>query len=133
MGFIKYNRNPYENDTGDCIVRALSVAMDKSWDEVYIGIAAQGFMMKIMPSFNVVWRAYLKRMGFKRYVIPDTCPDCYSVREFCKDHPLGTFVLATGMASGDHVVAVKDGNYIDTWDSGNEIPVLYWEKGGDLI
>ena len=27
-----------------------------------------------------------------------------------------------------HVVAVIDGNYYDTWDSGDKIPIYYWYK-----
>ena len=27
-----------------------------------------------------------------------------------------------------HVVCVEDGKYFDSWDSGNEIPLFYWEK-----
>lgn len=27
-----------------------------------------------------------------------------------------------------HVVCVQDGFYWDTWDSGQEIPVYYWER-----
>jgi len=35
--------------------------------------------MSDMPSANRVWMAYLKKIGFKKYLIPDTCPDCYTV------------------------------------------------------
>mgnify|MGYP007038282472 FL=1 len=63
-------------------------------------------------------------MGYTMKPIPDTCPDCYTVREFCKDHPMGTYVLGTG----SHVVAVRDGNYFDTWNSGDEVPIIYWRK-----
>ena len=87
-------------------------------------IVLQGFAMKDMPSSNHVWGTYLHEHGFKRYVIPDTCPDCYTVAQFAEDNPVGTYMLAIGT----HVVAVKDGNYMDTWDSGNEIPMFYWKK-----
>lgn len=77
-----------------------------------------------LPHANHVWGAYLRHRGFRRNIIPNECPDCYSVSDFCKDHPKGNFVLAL---SG-HVVAVVDGNYYDTWDSGDEVPIYYWEK-----
>lgn len=75
-----------------------------------------------MPSANHVWGAYLRAKGFTRRIVPDTCPDCYTVREFAEEHPHGTYILAL---SG-HVVAVKDGNYYDTWNSGDETPIYYW-------
>ena len=93
MSFILYNANPSNNLVIDCTVRALSKALGISWDEAYIGLTMQGFVMKDMPSSNRVWGAYLKAHGFQRKVIPNTCPDCYSVAQFCYDHPFGTFLL----------------------------------------
>ena len=68
--------------------------------------------------------AYLKRIGYIRKIIPNTCPDCYSVRDFCKEYPKGKYLLAMG----NHTVTVIDGDYYDTWDSGNEVPIYYWTK-----
>lgn len=77
-----------------------------------------------MPSSNAVWAEYLKERGYRRVVIPDTCPQCYSVREFCHDNPKGRYLLATG----SHVVTAIDGDYYDAWDSGAEVPVYFWTK-----
>lgn len=124
MGYVRYNTNPVSNLVGDCVVRAISILTDETWDDVYWGIAIQGFLMKDMPSSNSVWGKYLTLKGFRRGVIPNTCPACYSVREFCMEHPYGKYLLATG----SHVIAVVNGDYYDTWDSGDEIPIYYWER-----
>ena len=65
-----------------------------------------------------------KKQGYSRFVIPNTCPYCYTVKQFCKDHPYGKYLLALD----GHVVAVIDGDYYDTWDSGNEVPIYFWKK-----
>ena len=122
--WINYNANPAGRQVGDCTVRAVSTVLDESWEHSYSGMALQGFLLCDMPSANHVWGAYLRSKGFERHIIPDTCPDCYSVEDFCKDHPKGRFLLAL---SG-HVVCIIDGNYFDTWDSGNEIPLYYWQR-----
>ena len=119
-----YNPNPMKQRVGDCTIRAICKATGKSWDEVYIGTALQGYIMANMADANAVWGAYLKRLGYKREIVPDTCPDCYTVSAFAEDHPRGTYILAL---SG-HVVCVSDGDYYDAWDSGNEIPIYYWFK-----
>lgn len=98
--------------------------MDKDWEDTYLEIVMKGYTMHDMPSSNNVWGAYLHEHGFKRYVIPNTCPSCYTVEQFCEDNPNLTGILATGT----HVIAVQDGNYFDTWDSGNEVPIYYWRK-----
>lgn len=118
------NLNPFGKHVGDCVVRALSLALDQDWDTTYLELMSQGFSMKDMPSSNAVWGQYLKNKGYKRYVIPDECPDCYTVDEFCMDNPQGVYILGTGT----HVITVKDGSYYDTWDSGREIPLYYFEK-----
>jgi hypothetical protein len=77
-----------------------------------------------MPSSNHVWGQYLKEQGYRRKVLPEECPSCYTVKDFCGEYPHGRYLLATG----SHVVAVVDGDYYDTWDSGDENPVYYFER-----
>ena len=125
--YVSYNANPDGNRVGDCTIRAISKVLGQTWEQTYAGVAVEGMAIYNMPSANVVWNNYLKRKGFKRYIIPDDLPEDYSVRDFCKDNPKGTFLLALER----HVVAVIDGNYYDTWDSGDEIPIYYWHRKED--
>lgn len=122
--YSAYNPNPMGARVGDCTVRAISRATGEGWDTVYCGLCVEGLRLCDMPTANHVWGAYLRRHGFRRHALPDDCPDCYTVADFCRDHPHGTYVLAI---SG-HVVCVSDGRYYDTWDSGAESPAYYWYK-----
>lgn len=128
MAYVNYNPNPQGLSVGDCVIRAVSKATGLSWEQTYIRIMIYGFMMSDMPSANRVWREYLKDNGFVKYLIPDYCPNCYTVSEFCKDHPDGTYILGIDGYNSGHVVTVIDGNYYDNWDSGQEIPDFYWRK-----
>lgn len=125
--WIKFNPNPLNKQVGDCTVRAISCVLEKNWDDTFIEIAIKSLEMADMPSANSVWGTYLKSKGFSCSVIPNTCPDCYTVKDFCKDHPKGIFVLALN----GHTVAVRDGDYFDSWDSGSEIPIYFWKKEGN--
>jgi len=122
--FVEYNANPKHKRVGDCVIRAISKASGMSWEKTYTEIALKGFMMYDMPSSNAVWGKYLTEHGYEYATLPNTCPDCYSVIEFCEDFPTGTYIVATGT----HVLTVIDGDYYDTWDSGDEIPVYYFRK-----
>ena len=122
--FIYYNPNPVNSTVGDCVIRAISILLKMRWVDAYDDLAVLGREMYDMPSSNAVWSEYLYRRAFTRHVIPDTCPACYTVKRFCDDHKQGAYLLATG----SHVVAVIDGNYYDTWDSGDEIPVYYYKR-----
>ena len=124
MAYIKFTNNPYNRSTGDCVIRALSVALKLSWDDVFWNLTAKAYEMGDILSSNSVWGEYLKDVGFIRKVIPNSCPDCYTVAEFALDNPYGTYVLGTGT----HAVAVVNGNIYDAWDSSKEVPIYYYEK-----
>ena len=124
MSYVKFNPNPEEKNIGDCVVRAMCAATDCDWESAYAKIVLKGFQLHDMPSSDDVWGAQLYDEGFIREIIPNTCPYCYTVKDFCKDHPQGVFVLGTGT----HAVAVIDGDYYDAWDSGNKVPLFYWRK-----
>lgn len=122
--FISYNPNPSGRNVGDCTVRAISKATGQDWGETYLCLCVCGYLMGDMPSANSVWGAYLHEQGFSRHILPDSCPICYTVEEFARDHPVGVYILAL---SG-HVVCVEDGILYDSWDSGAETVLYYWTK-----
>lgn len=119
-----YNPNPSERFCDDCVIRAITKLEHRDWNDVYISLCLCGFVEKEMPSTNRVWNKYLMQSGYTRTIIPNTCPDCYTVKDFCREHPVGKYLLATG----EHVVAVENGYYFDTFDSGDEVPIYYWHK-----
>lgn len=122
--WIKYNANPVANRVEDCAIRAVAVALDVSWEYAFDLIAKNAKEMGNVMHSNAVFGSVLRQHGFKRFIVPNSCPDCYTLIDFCMDNPEGVYVV--GLDS--HVVAVVDGNYIDTWDSGNEIPIYYWKE-----
>lgn len=124
MAFEKYNPNPAGRRVGDCAIRAIAKALDKDWEAAYIEIVMAGFDMGDMPSSDSVWGAVLRKHGFYRAAIPNSCPDCYTAEDFCRDNPKGIYVLGFG----GHVATIVDGVIYDSWDSSNEIPQFYWFK-----
>jgi hypothetical protein len=122
--FQYYNPNPIREIAGDCVVRALCKAMGMSWDEAYWAVCFQGFDDGDMPSSNVVWRNLLIKNGFTEHVITNTCPDCYTVYDFCHDHPIGVYVLFLG----GHVCCVKNGDHYDAFNSGDEAVIFYFRR-----
>lgn len=124
MAWIQYNPNPAGRNVGDCAVRAITVALDIDWEDAYELLARAAFNMADMPSSDSVISAILRSNGFYRDIVPNTCPDCYTVKEFAKDHPVGVYVVKTN----EHVVSILDGIVYDSWNSSNEIPIYYWYK-----
>ena len=118
---IRYNPNKKNKKAGDCVIRAISKVLNKSWMETYINICIQGSIDYDMPSGNDVWGNYLIKNGFKKHILEDVL----TVKQFTHKYPVGTYVLCTG----SHVVACIDGDYFDAWDSGEENIIYYYKKG----
>ena len=119
-----YNPNPVSRNVGDCAVRAVAAALDTDWETAFALISKNAYEMADMPSSNAVWGSVLRQNGFKRSVIPNNCPDCYTAEQFAKDRPEGVYVLGFG----NHVATVKNGEIYDSWDSSQEIPQYFWWK-----
>lgn len=122
--YADFNNNPQNKRVGDCVIRAIAKALQKDWNEVYIDLAVEGYKQADSFQSMAVWGKYLKDHGWQQTLLPDTCPACYTVRKFCSDYPQGYFILVTG----SHVIAVIDGAYFDTWDSGDETLVYYFRR-----
>ena len=123
-----YNPNSTGRMVGDCAIRALSKALSVDWDTAFAMAAKNAYLMSDMPSSNGVWGSVLREHDFIRLPIPNSCPDCYTAEDFCRDHPHGIFVLGFG----NHVATVVDGDLYDSWDSSREIPQYYWARKDDV-
>ena len=120
-----FNCNPKGNRVGDCVIRAISKALNQSWEDTYIDLTIQGYLMGDLLSSNAVWGAYLKSKNFTRDIISNDCPECYTIEDFCNEHPKGTYIIGTGT----HAVCVEDSCVFDTWNSSGEVPIYFYHKG----
>ena len=121
--WIRCNPNPARKEVPDCVIRAIVIATNSSWLDVYDDLCFIGRKNFNMPSANEVWGEYLYRLGFQPFLLPDLCPKCLTVQEFCQRYSKGTYIIGTG----SHAIAIVDGDYYDSWDSGNEIPSYFWK------
>ena len=124
MAYQYLNNNPLNRNRGDCAVRAIATILDEDWYTVYLELCLQGFALADMPNSVEVYTEYLRSKGYRRYIIPNTCPHCYTIEDFSLDNPVGRYLVVTQT----HIVAIVDGNVIDTWNSSDEIPIYYFQK-----
>lgn len=122
--YRQYNPNPKGLTIDDCAIRALCCLEGMSWEDAAIELFLKAYEMKDVMTSQAVFNAVLRNMGYVRKQIPNTCPDCYTVTDFCNNNPIGRFIVATN----SHVVAIIDGDHYDTWDSSLETVVYYWQK-----
>lgn len=118
-----FNSNPIKNRTDDCAIRAISAAFDVSWDTAFDALASRAKQMGEVMHSDDVWGSLLRQYGYTKELIPDSCPE-YTLRDFSEDHPKGVFIVKTSQ----HVVCVRDGVILDTFNSSDECPQYYWKR-----
>lgn len=122
--WIQCNPNPLGKTTGDCVVRAISIATGQSWRRTYEDLCDLGRIECEMPNTDSVWGLYLERQGFEQFLLPESCPRCITIQAFCERYPEGTYILGTG----HHAACVIDGDLYDSWPSMMETPTFFWRK-----
>lgn len=119
--FIKENVNPKNKKTGDCVLRAIAKAEDKTWIKVFDELTeiarskftvlnnkdAYEFYLKKYPTIEV---KYETSNGRFRYTVKQ-------VSEF-----KGTYIVAVA----GHLTCVIDGNIYDTWDCSKKSAYKIW-------
>lgn len=115
-----FNNNPVGRSTGDCVVRAISKALDLGWEAAHIMLDVNAIGMGDMPSADSVWGATLRQNNFYKHLVNGYM----TAEDFCEEYPKGTYVLAFG----GHVATVRDGILYDAWDSSKEVVQYYWSK-----
>lgn len=123
-----FNPNPRGLLVGDCTVRAICAVTGLDWHAAHDSLCGLSSAMADMPSADRCWHELLRWCGFHREELPDRCPRCYTVADFCREHPRGVYVLGPPA----HAVAVIDGRYWDAYDSGFTVPEYFLTKGGSI-
>lgn len=116
------NPNPCGKQVPDCVIRAICIATNRDWYRVYDELCQVGREECSVPNADAVWGKYLYMMGFEPFLLRKSCPRCTTIRAFCEEYPKGVYIIGTG----SHAVAVINGDYYDSWDSGEEIPSFFW-------
>jgi len=121
----RFQPNPFNISTSDCTVRAVCAVTGLDWRTAHRILCELSGELGEMPDRNRSWWAFLRAIGFTQFRLIDTCPDCYTVADFARDHPRGRYILGPH----EHAVAVIDGDWWDSWDSGDTVPTYYFEEG----
>ena len=108
--FCFYNANPIGRRVNDCTVRAISLAINKTWDETYDILSGyakeQAIMMDEVEYIDDFLKEHFEKLcGCKGNVK-------LTVGQFIKNHPYGTFLITMR----GHITCCKDGCIYDTFN-----------------
>ncbi len=123
MSFEKYNNHPKGLLTNDCVVRAISTAMDKDYMECRRELNQKKREWKF-TSYKVSEFIYKYLSDHERIKIKvEKGKPRIKGSDFCDLHPEGTYILK--MAG--HLAVCIDGVILDTWDCSYRSVYTAWE------
>lgn len=126
--YYQPNKKDVEDKYGDCTIRALSKALDCSWVEAFdkvIPVMREEQVSSVFACNITVRKRILDKLGFDYHGVSNKKGTKRpTVDSFAKDHPEGRFICNVA----NHVVAVVDGKFYDTWDSGGCSLYGYFER-----
>ena len=126
--YYQPNKKDLKDKVGDCQIRAFSKVLDMTWLEAFdltIPICRELQTYTIFDCDLVKTKEAMNRLGFEYTGISNKKGSKRpTVESFAKDHPKGKYIVTVA----HHVVAVVDGKYYDTWDSGYKSLYGYYEK-----
>ena len=125
MEYFSLNLNPIGKRSGDCVVRAICGATNKTWEEVYNDLCKLGLEMKEMPNMKKVFEKYLEQIGWKKQKMPRFGDNTrYTLEEFADENNKGVYIINLA----NHLTYIEDGTLIDIWDCSGKSVGNYWKQ-----
>lgn len=128
--FVYYqpNKKDVADRFGDCTIRALSKVFEVDWLSAFMMTIPYCIEYQVPNIFNLPCKLEIEvmtKLGFVYYGISNRAGSKRpTIDEFAKSHPFGRYICNVS----NHEVAVVDGKYYDTWDSGFKSLYGYYEK-----
>ena len=117
MSYVYHNANPNDRHISDCVLRAISVLTDRTWEDVYAELSylssKDGYMFD-----NV---SFVEDYLDERY--PRECHYAKTVGEFADEYKHGRYVVTMD----GHITAIIDGDICDTFNPSNRIMRCAWK------
>ena len=127
MAFKFYNRHPKGISTTDCVVRAISTALDIDYLECRRNLNKAkrelGFSNYKDTKFLYKYFEGYPRLIFKAIKGEPRI----KAEDFTLLHPKGTYIVKLA----GHITCITDGVIFDTWDCGYRSVYTAWEVKGN--
>ena len=111
-----YNANPQNNFIDDCVIRSISIAEGRTWDEVYEELSMLARRKGLLFSSAKFVEDYLDERYDREY------PKAKTVGEFVETHPKGVYLITMR----GHISVAFYGTVLDSFDCSNREIFSVW-------
>lgn len=125
MEFVNYNNNPKNKKTTDCVVRAISFALDKDYIETYKDMVEFSIKKGYFINDTKLIKSYLESLGYATEKQPRKLNNKkYTVEEFADDIAKKNGIYVLKIAG--HITAIKNRTLYDIWNCKRKTVGNYW-------
>lgn len=123
--FHYYNANPKGIRAGDCAIRALSLALNQTWEDTLQGLTDVALKCKRSPTEIVTIAKYLNQKGWRKESQPKHLDGTkYTGKQFI-DARLKPAVIICNIGP-QHISVIYGDRFYDTWDPSDYTVGNYW-------
>jgi hypothetical protein len=132
--FTYYNNNPKGKIASDCVIRAISLATNKDYNEVVDDLVNMMKKTGYIIDERKCYGKYLKQLGWIKIKQPKKIDNTkYTGSEFCQifiDSQNNDFDTSRIIAhiGGHHIVAIINKKIYDIWNCTGQCIGNYWIK-----
>lgn len=133
--FHYYNANPKNRITTDCVVRAITTALNQDYNTTVMELAKMQCDTGYDDGDKKLYDKYLQSKGWIKKYQPRKWDDSkYTGNEFCYEIQesttwgVGDFTRIVANIGGHHIVAIIDGRVWDIWNSTDGCIGNFWVK-----
>lgn len=112
-----YNANSHNNFIDDCVIRSISVAEGRTWDDVYEELSTLARKKGLLFSNVRFVEDYLDKKYNK------VCSNVKKVGEFAETHPHNIYLITMD----GHITCCCYGIIVDTFDCSNRKMKCAWK------
>jgi len=121
--YVFRNENPKGKKTTDCVIRAITTATGKTYEEVARELLEWSLKTGFAFNDKRCYQKYLESLGFKKQKqVKKSSGKWYSISEIAEKIENG-LVHATS-----HLTCIKDGNVYDTWDCSKKKAGMFYVR-----
>jgi hypothetical protein len=115
--------------SSDCVIRSISLALGKSWEEVFDSLCEIARKMYRVPNEKAVYEKYLELQGWKKMPMPRRADNKrIPAKDFCA---IIDEVVCVKVGS-HHLSCIKNHKIHDIWDCGDFCVGNYWVKCSEV-
>lgn len=128
--YKEFNINPKGRKGCDCVVRAIALALDMTWEQVVREMTELGIKKGLVLNDDKLYPVYLKEKGFSQWSEPrDYDNRKITVNEAIDDKYIYSNMTIVANVGSHHVTCIKNGTVYDIWDCSGRILHKYWVRG----